>query len=133
MLIETRFNVYTLVSDGAKRLRSFNLLMGLSTVQQLTARYGGLYVLTITTPEKEEAGAMELAISLTPNAKRVYALSGTQKFELPKSEVSVTTVFTAIEENKRRLRIRAWGLSDTTLEDVFIKIARGANGGAPLQ
>lgn len=89
-------------------------------------------MLTITTPEKEEAGVMELALSLTLNAKMIYSLSGTHKFELPKSEVSITTVFSAIEQNKRRLRIRAWGLSDTTLEDVFIKVARGVHGGVPL-
>lgn len=107
-------------------------LQCIGNAKELTARYGGLYVLTITTPEKEEAGVMELALSLTLNAKMIYSLSGTHKFELPKSEVSITTVFSAIEQNKRRLRIRAWGLSDTTLEDVFIKVARGVHGGVPL-
>lgn len=100
---------------------------------QLTARYGGLYVLTITTPREQEAEAMELATSLTPNAKRIYGLSGTQKFELPKSEVSVATVFTAVERAKQRLQIKAWGLSDTTLEDVFIKVARSVSADGPLQ
>jgi hypothetical protein len=100
---------------------------------QLTARYGGLYVLTVTTPPEQEAEVMVMAKSLTPNAKRIYGLSGTQKFELPKSEVSVATVFTAIEQAKKHLEVKAWGLSDTTLEDVFIKVARSVEGGVQLQ
>ncbi|KAG0592931.1 hypothetical protein KC19_1G291300 [Ceratodon purpureus] len=107
-------------------------LQCIGNAKELTARYGGLYMLTITTPPEEEAAVMELVKSLTPNFKKTYGLSGTQKFELPKKEVSVTTVFTAIEQAKKRLHIQAWGLSDTTLEDVFIKVARGVNGGVAL-
>lgn len=99
---------------------------------QLTARYGGLYMLTITTPANEEAEVRALANSLTPNAKMVYSLSGTQKFELPKSEVSPAAVFTAVERAKQHLHVQAWGLSDTTLEDVFIKVARQAGGDLKL-
>ncbi|KAG0620187.1 hypothetical protein M758_4G196700 [Ceratodon purpureus] len=108
-------------------------LQCIGNAKELTARYGGLYVLTITTPPEREIEAVGLAKSLTPNAKRIYGLSGTQKFELPKSEVSVATVFTAIEQAKQRLQIKAWGLSDTTLEDVFIKVARSVEGGVQLQ
>lgn len=90
-------------------------------------------MLTITTPPELEVEAMGLAKSLTPKAKRIYGLSGTQKFELPKSEVSVAKVFTAVEQAKQRLQVKAWGLSDTTLEDVFIKVARSVEGGVQLQ
>lgn len=107
-------------------------LQCIGNAKELTARYGGLYVLTITTAVEEEFAVMQLAKSLTPNARKTYGLSGTQKFELPKSEVSVTTVFTAVEQAKKRLHIKAWGLSDTTLEDVFIKVARGVDGGVTL-
>ena len=89
-------------------------------------------MLTITTPLELEEEAMRLAMTLTPNANKIYGLSGTQKFELPKAEVSAAAVFTAIEQSKQRLQVQAWGLSDTTLEDVFIKVARSADGGMKL-
>uniref|UniRef100_A0A7I4ACZ0 ABC transporter domain-containing protein n=1 Tax=Physcomitrium patens TaxID=3218 RepID=A0A7I4ACZ0_PHYPA len=108
-------------------------LQCIGNAKELTARYGGLYVLTITTPPSEELEVIELVKSLTPNAKKIYGLSGTQKFELPKTEVSVGTVFSVIEQAKDRLHVEAWGLSDTTLEDVFIKVARSVEGGAALQ
>jgi ABC-type multidrug transport system ATPase subunit len=69
-------------------------LQCIGNAKELTARYGGLYVLTITSPPEEE--------------------------------------FTAVEQAKKRLHIQAWGISDTTLEDVFIKVARGVNGGVAL-
>lgn len=108
-------------------------LQCIGNAKELTARYGGLYVLTITTPQEEESEVIALAKSLSPNANKIYGLSGTQKFELPKTEVTVATVFSGIEEAKNRLHIQAWGLSDTTLEDVFIKVARGVDGGIQLQ
>jgi hypothetical protein len=102
-------------------------LMDLS-VLQLTARYGGLYVLTVTTPQSEEDEVVKLAQSLSSKAKKVYGLSGTQKFELPKEEVSIADVFIAVANAKNHLNIQAWGLADTTLEDVFVNIAKEAQG-----
>ena len=54
---------------------------------------------------------------------------GTQKFELPKSEVTIANVFRAVENAKTKFSIQAWGLADTTLDDVFIKVANEASNG----
>ncbi|XP_057868703.2 ABC transporter A family member 7 [Cryptomeria japonica] len=91
--------------------------------RELKARYGGSYVLTITTYSNEENEVEKLVQSLCRNARKVYSLSGTQKFELPKVDVKITDIFRTIEHAKRYLTIQAWGVADTTLEDVFIKVA----------
>ncbi|CAI5478439.1 unnamed protein product [Closterium sp. Yama58-4] len=96
--------------------------------RQLTARYGGSFVFTVTTPPDEEEAAAELAKSLSPNAKKVYSLAGTQKFELPTADVNMADVFETVAEAKARISIRAWGIANTTLEDVFISIAKEAQG-----
>ena len=93
---------------------------------QLKARYGGTYIFTMTTSPDQEQEVELLVHQLSPSANKIYHLSGTQKFELPKQEVKIAHVFAAVENAKRRLTIHAWGLVDTTLEDVFIKAARGA-------
>ncbi|KAF7072091.1 hypothetical protein CFC21_112353 [Triticum aestivum] len=93
---------------------------------QLKARYGGTYVLTITTSPEHEQEVEQLVHRLSPNANRIYHISGTQKFELPKLEVKIASVFHEVETAKCRFSIHAWGLADTTLEDVFIKVAQGA-------
>ena len=56
--------------------------------RQLITRFGGRLILTLTTPVENESDAAKLASKLHPQAKCVYSLAGTQKFELPASEVS---------------------------------------------
>ncbi|KAH7366061.1 hypothetical protein KP509_18G061500 [Ceratopteris richardii] len=96
--------------------------------KELKSRYGGSYVFSITTSQADEERAINLVHQLSPNSKRVYSLSGTQKFELPKSDVRIADVFRAVEQAKTEISIQAWGFADTTLEDVFIKVARESNG-----
>ncbi|KAI9174610.1 hypothetical protein LWI28_020100 [Acer negundo] len=94
--------------------------------KELKARYGGSYVFTMTTSVDHEEEVENMVRHLSPNANKIYQISGTQKFELPKHEVRITDVFQAVENAKRKFVVFAWGLADTTLEDVFIKVARGA-------
>jgi hypothetical protein len=93
---------------------------------QLKGRYGGTYVFTMTTSLDHEKDVEDMVQQLTPNANKIYQLSGTQKFELPKEDVKIANVFQAVEVAKRNFTVFAWGLADTTLEDVFIKVARKA-------
>lgn len=81
---------------------------------------------TMTTSSNHEEDVEVLVRGLSPEAKRIYKISGTQKFELPKHEVKIAEVFKAVENAKSRFMVQAWGLADTTLEDVFIKVAREA-------
>lgn len=94
--------------------------------KELKARYGGSYVFTMTTSSNHEEEVESLVRHLSPNSNKIYQISGTQKFELPKQEVRIADVFQAVENAKSRFTVQAWGLADTTLEDVFIKVARGA-------
>lgn len=81
---------------------------------------------TMTTTTNHEKEVESLVRNLSPNANKIYQISGTQKFELPKHEIKIADVFQAVENAKSRFTVQAWGLADTTLEDVFIKVARGA-------
>ncbi|KAM0898330.1 hypothetical protein ACQ4PT_022002 [Festuca glaucescens] len=94
--------------------------------KELKERYGGAYIFTVTTSPEQESEVDQLVRHLSPSANKIYNLSGTQKFELSKQEVRIADVFRAVEVVKSRFSIHAWGLVDTTLEDVFIKVAKGA-------
>ncbi|CAN6243560.1 unnamed protein product [Urochloa humidicola] len=98
-------------------------LQCVGTSTELKAKYGGTYVLTITTAAGEEEMVEQLVRSLCPAANRVYQISGTQKFEMPKQGLRISQVFHAMQHAKSWLNISAWGLSDATLEDAFIKVA----------
>ncbi|CAN6456043.1 unnamed protein product [Victoria cruziana] len=101
--------------------------------KELRARYGGSYIFTMTTSASHEGEVENLVRQISPTANKIYHLSGTQKFELPKQEVRIADVFRAVEHAKSKLSVQAWGLADTTLEDVFIKVARGAQAFNVLQ
>ncbi|XP_058788356.1 ABC transporter A family member 7-like [Vicia villosa] len=94
--------------------------------KELKGRYGGTYVFSMATSVDHETDVEKLVQQLSPNAKKIYHISGTQKFELPKDEVRIADVFQAVETAKTNFTVSAWGLADTTLEDVFIKVAREA-------
>ncbi|XVF11962.1 hypothetical protein REPUB_Repub08aG0073700 [Reevesia pubescens] len=94
--------------------------------KELKARYGGSYIFTMTTSSNHEEEVENLVRHLSPSANKIYQISGTQKFEMPKQEVRIADVFQAVENAKSMFTVFAWGLADTTLEDVFIKVARGA-------
>lgn len=81
---------------------------------------------TMTTSSSHEEEVENLVKHLSPSANRIYHISGTQKFELPKQDVRIADVFQTVEKAKSKFTVHAWGLADTTLEDVFIKVAQGA-------
>lgn len=94
--------------------------------KELKGRYGGSFVFTMTTSSDHDAEVERMVQNLSPNAQKIYHISGTQKFEIPKHEIRISDVFKAVEGAKKRFTVHAWGLADTTLEDVFIKVAREA-------
>ncbi|EFH41012.1 hypothetical protein ARALYDRAFT_496340 [Arabidopsis lyrata subsp. lyrata] len=94
--------------------------------KELKGRYGGSYVFTMTSSIEHEEKVERMVRHISPNAKRVYHLAGTQKFEIPKQEVMIADVFLMVEKAKRKFTVFAWGLADTTLEDVFFKVATTA-------
>ncbi|KAF7138825.1 hypothetical protein RHSIM_Rhsim07G0182800 [Rhododendron simsii] len=101
-------------------------LQCIGNTRELKARYGEFYVFTATTPSSDEQEVERSVLQLSANANKTYHTAGTQKFELPKNEVKIADVFKAVEDLKNKVDVQAWGLVDTTLEDVFIKVARGA-------
>ncbi|KAJ3687005.1 hypothetical protein LUZ61_016169 [Rhynchospora tenuis] len=102
-------------------------LQCIGTSQELKAKYGGLYVLTITAQANQDEDIESMVKEHFPKVRKTYHISGTQKFEMPKKGVKISSVFDLMEQAKKKLDITAWGLADTTLEDVFIKVARRAN------
>ncbi|XP_062196149.1 ABC transporter A family member 8-like [Phragmites australis] len=98
----------------------------LGTPKELKARYGGTRILTITTSPEHEAEVERLVSRLSPGAARVYNVSGTQKFALPRREVGLGGVFGAVEVARRAFPVLGWGVADATLEDVFVRVAKEA-------
>ncbi|KAL4858934.1 ABC transporter A family member 5 [Chlorella vulgaris] len=103
-------------------------LQCLGDPQDLISRFGGYLSFSITTPVGQEAAAAAVVRGMSPSARLVYALGGAQKFELPVGEAGVDSIFRRMEQVKARqeLDLVDWGVSNATLEEVFIRIIRDA-------
>jgi ABC-type multidrug transport system ATPase subunit len=93
--------------------------------KELTSRYGGFLVLTLTTGSALGAAAAQAFVKeMSPNAQLTYSLGATLKFDLPLAENNLASVFAAVTRRKEELDIQDWGVANMTLEEVFIKLAR---------
>ncbi|GMH40482.1 hypothetical protein BSKO_08386 [Bryopsis sp. KO-2023] len=94
--------------------------------KELTSRYGGYLVFTLTTRPEYVAEACKLVNQTFPKATQTYSVGGTVKFELPSDHVATSNVFDFMESAKKQIKIEDWGVANVTLEEVFIKIAKEA-------
>ncbi|KAJ1468862.1 P-loop containing nucleoside triphosphate hydrolase protein [Baffinella frigidus] len=91
--------------------------------QQLTARYGGVFVITVTASPGNVQAVSSMIASFTPNFNLVYSLADTRKYEVPCGEVALSQIFSGMIRAKAEGVVETWGISSATLEDAFIKIA----------
>ncbi len=95
---------------------------------ELTRRYGGIYLLTlsgVTSPEHQSA-VHKIVAKLSPENRITYALAGTFTFEVPSSCTLLSDIFEAMLAAKQQGILTSWGISSCTLEDAFIKVATTA-------
>ncbi|GAX76897.1 hypothetical protein CEUSTIGMA_g4343.t1 [Chlamydomonas eustigma] len=100
---------------------------------ELTARYSQCLLLHVTTPEAQEEETLQIILrDICPTAKRVYGLGGVQTFELPKSQVELRDVFRSVISVKTSgaLQIQDWGVTNATLDQVFLRIVGAAAAAA---
>lgn len=108
-------------------------LVCIGAPKELTKRHGGYFVLTLTvSSETEEKKVNDLIMSLSPNAQLTYALAGTRRYEISTKDVGLSEIFRKIGNAKEQgIDVIDWGVSNVTLEEVFIAFAkeRGVEGG----
>jgi len=94
--------------------------------KELIRNYGHYIILTMTTSLETKAEATEFVKSLVPTARPTRDIEGTQRFELPTKDVQLDRIFAAMLDNKSRLQVVDWSVSNATLEDVFMQVASSA-------
>jgi len=104
-------------------------LQCIGTSADLKRRYGEGYALTVSAINSPESYAevRQFVQNLFPSAKLLSEpLGGTSKFEVKREEVTLSRVFGEFEGAKEELNISDWGITETTLEEVFLKVAEQA-------
>ena len=59
---------------------------------------------------------------LLPRAELITDFNGNFMYLIPTAGFNASRVYKEFEQNKRKLKIADWGLSQSTLDDVFTKI-----------
>ena len=94
--------------------------------KELIRNYGHYIILTLTTAPESKAQVAEFVRALVPAARLTRDIEGTQRFELPSADAHLDVIFAQVLENKARLCVIDWSLSNATLEDVFMLVASKA-------
>jgi len=94
---------------------------------QLKRRFGKGYTFTLTLHDKSDEASKRLETyikSLFPSAALISEpIGGTSKFEISRDEVVLSQVFSRLQQDMKSQGIVDWGLTETTLEEVFLKLA----------
>jgi len=99
----------------------------LGSLAHLKERFGKGYFLEVSTEESRVDDVRAFVHSLFEGAEEQEHHSGRVQFLIPKqSQQSITlaSIFAAIEEAKQRLSIHDYGVSQASLESIFVNIAK---------
>jgi len=90
----------------------------------LKNRFGEGFKVSIQVSKgNKEEPADEFVHKLVPGAILLNELAGTRNYNVPKEGVFLDSIFDEFEKNKERLHITDWAITNTTLEEVFLRIS----------
>ena len=89
---------------------------------ELRMRFDQGYTLMLAAPMQQQTALEAMVRQLAPSAELRDAINGVRVYTVPKASVKVGELFESIEAQKVALGIKDWGLSQTSLEEVFLTI-----------
>ena len=101
-------------------------MLCIGTSIDLKSRFGAGYRLSIHVSDKSVAASNKVSAVVTgllPSAKLLNEpLGGILDFEVPRQQVRLSKVYAAIEAQRAALGIMDWGITESTLEEVFLAV-----------
>jgi len=99
-------------------------MKSIGTPARLKTKFGENFKLTITCAIEDEQQLEEMIATQLPQATLFNApVAGTKSYQLPRSKTNLSDVFAAVQSWYGKIKITDWGLSNITLEEVFLQIA----------
>jgi len=91
----------------------------------LKNKFGGGYKLTVSADDLAHLETIEkLVKEIIPSATLTSTIATTQVYHVEKKNTSISKLFADMESKKQDYGIEDWGISQTTLEEVFLKIVQ---------
>ncbi|XP_063236956.1 phospholipid-transporting ATPase ABCA7-like isoform X2 [Bacillus rossius redtenbacheri] len=96
----------------------------LGSTQHLKSKYGGGYMLTVRCSEEKRAATLGLVAERLPRAQMKEQHYNQLRYELPQESLRLSQVFRDMERARRDGLLLDYSLSQTTLEEVFMRFAK---------
>eukprot|EP01029_Cantina_marsupialis_P023808 TRINITY_DN5_c0_g1_i2.p1 TRINITY_DN5_c0_g1~~TRINITY_DN5_c0_g1_i2.p1 ORF type:complete len:1881 (-),score=659.99 TRINITY_DN5_c0_g1_i2:186-5828(-) len=95
--------------------------------QLLKNRFGDGYQLKIMLDEHSTTSkTIEFIRSFASAAKCVYSFGLARTFVIPRQSITMSSIFESMTHGSKNAGIKEWAIQQTSLEEVFVKIAREA-------
>jgi len=108
---------------------TFGQMRVVGAPNELRMRFDQGYKLMLAAAVEQQSATDSLVMGLAPDALLRDAINGVRTYVVPKA-TAVGALFEAIEAKKGELGIQDWGLSQTSLEEVFLEIVAATSNGA---
>ena len=110
---------------GRIGIMSHGLMRCIGTSLHLKNRYGNGYHIEIRFVPEKKIAAQQFIMELLPKAELVEESGNNEMvYQVGKSDVVLSKVFEAMQKRSSTLGILDYGIRQTSLEEVFLKIAR---------
>jgi len=97
---------------------------------RLKNKYGSGFKISFSCDPKDQTKICEyIETLLPPGWKQIDNFAGTSSYEF-NGDVKISSLFKEIEEHKQEYGIQFWGISQTSLEEVFLRIIKEADAEA---
>jgi len=97
-------------------------LQTIGVSSDLKSRWGSGFKLSVQGRAANAPMIEEFINALCPHGRKLNELAGAFNFELPREGTELSEIFEGLESRKDDLGIIDWGISNTTLEEVFLKV-----------
>lgn len=105
-------------------IMSLGRLKCLGNQLHLKNKFGEGYRLDIAFDDGRRSDLSHYVHSIIPSVREVSSFGGHAEFQVPAGSVKISSLFEKFEAKKKELGITDWGISNTSLEDVFLEIIR---------
>eukprot|EP01087_Luapelamoeba_hula_P007099 TRINITY_DN1722_c0_g1_i1.p1 TRINITY_DN1722_c0_g1~~TRINITY_DN1722_c0_g1_i1.p1 ORF type:complete len:950 (+),score=149.32 TRINITY_DN1722_c0_g1_i1:132-2981(+) len=95
------------------------------TAVELKSRFGAFYKLSMLCKPDTVEDAHQFVMQALPQARLLHSIAGSREYSVPKNSTRLSEIFQELEAHKEELGIKDWGVSNTTLEEVFHIVVNG--------
>jgi len=113
-------------------IMSHGILKCIGSNVRLKNKFGEGYTLKLNFDQENEEGITSYVKQILPTSHLAETFPGNFTFSVPTADLKMSYIISTLLAEREKRGIKDWGLSQTTLEDVFLNIVKhdeGANNG----